>query len=109
MDIWIISTLILVANFFMMLFLFFKMGGFKNTIEWQWLFVNFVLLFRRKIPIRPHIQHYSPNQRTPDFFLVKTYKCSEQRFFKIMSGTYTTIVPESEIYDLVNNPIKQKL
>lgn len=100
MDNWTLAmTLVLGANFIMLLFIFLKIGGF-GKIEWEWMLVRLLLLFKRKITVKPHIQHYRPNQWAADFFLVKTYKCSEQRFFKIMSGTYTTIVPMSEIYEI---------
>lgn len=109
MDNWILAmTIVLAANFFMMLFIFLKIGGF-GKIEWEWMWVSLFLLLQRKIPIKPHIQHYSPHQRTQEFHLVKTYRCSHERFFKLISGTYTTIVPESEIYEIYNKPFKQKI
>lgn len=109
MDNWIIAmTIVLMANFVMMTIVLLKIGGFEKTLQWEWIFVNFVLLFKRKIIVRPQIQHYSPHQRTQQFYVAKTYKCSHERFFKLISGTYTTIVPESEILEIIDNHSTKK-
>lgn len=107
---WIfLLTVVMAANFFMLLFLFVKIGGFDNSIEWKYIKMGFALLLRKKISVKPHIQHYSPNQADTYFYLMKTYKCSNARFFKIISGGYTTIVPETEIHELDNKPFKSKI
>lgn len=60
-------------------------------------YMSIMLIFRKKIKIFPQIQHYSSHQGEEFFYLLKIMKGSHQRFFKVISGSYVTIIPESDI------------
>lgn len=102
----------LMANILMTAFrLMSEFGLFENRkIQDQcaYLIMNINLLFKKKIIVKPHIEYYSEYQGSEHFYLIKTFKCSHERFFKIISGSYTTIVPEHGIYEIDGEPIKTK-
>lgn len=68
--------------------------------EWAFIFMGWKLLFRRAIPIRIHPAHSSIHQWTDEYYLLKIIKCSDQRYFKVISGDFITIIPESAIQQI---------
>lgn len=114
----IVMTLMLIlafANFGILLSIFMERFGTLEDgidgIKMQWAFflMNLKLLFKRQIIVKPHLEYYSRYQATENFYLLKIYVCSHERFFKLISGNYTTIVPERGIIEIDGKPIKTKL
>lgn len=77
--------------------------------QWAFFVMNLSLIFKRPIIVKPHLEYYSPYQATENFFLMKIYKCSHERYFKLISGSYTTIVPERGILEIDGKPFKTTL
>lgn len=107
--------IVAIANFAMSLSIFMERFGtleagvYGIKMQWAFFIMNLKLLFKRQIIVRPHLEYYSGYQATEHFYLLKTYKCSHQRFFKLISGSYTTIIPEHGIIDIDGKPFKPKL
>lgn len=76
--------------------------------RWDLFIMNLRLLYEDKIVVRPHLEYYSAYQSSEKFYLLKTYKCSHETFFKLISGKYTTIVPERGIFEIDGKPLKPK-
>lgn len=86
-----------------------EFGLFQNKIfqtEYAFFIININLLFKKKIIVKPHLEYYSSHQATEHFYLLKIYECSHERFFKLISGSYTTIVPERGIYEIDGKSLK---
>ena len=100
---------LLMVNILLMCFsLLTEFGLFQNRkfeIECAYFIMNINLLFKKRIIVKPHIEYYSPKQVTEHFYLVKIYGCSHERYFKLISGSYTTIVPESGIFEIDGVPL----
>lgn len=98
--------ILMIANFGMSLSIFmerfgtFKVGIYDIRTQWAFFAINIALLFKKKIIVKTHIEYYSQYQATEHFYLLKTYKCSHERFYKLISGSYTAIVPERGILEL---------
>lgn len=101
----------MVVGAFLMNFIIFfiALSKIQHRINWKWAFMNIRLLFKKKVVVRPHIQHYTSKQGSDQFYLLKTYKCSHSRHFKLISGAYTTIVPDSEVHDINGKPLTKNL
>lgn len=105
----VIMLFVSMANFAMSLYMFMdKMGTDGIRSWWAFFSMNLALLLKRPISVKPHLEYYSPYQATENFFLLKVYKCSHERHFKLISGNYTTIVPEKGIIEIDGKPLKQK-
>lgn len=108
MTMWLMIGLLMINILLMAFNLMKEFGLFQNRdfeTECAYLIMRINLLFKKKIMVRPRIEHYSPRQATENFYLVKIYKCSHERHFKLMSGSYTTIVPESGIFEIDGVPL----
>lgn len=109
-----LMLLLSIANFTMSFYIFMdRFGTLKagfDGIRTQWAFfvMNLALLFKRPIIVKPHIEYYSPYQATENFYLLKIYNCSHERYFKLISGSYTTIVPERGIIEINGKPLNNK-
>lgn len=110
----IIILLLSLANFTMSFSIVMdRFGTMKagiDGIRTQWAFIsmNIALILKRQILVKPHLEYYSPYQATEHFFLLKIYKCSHERYFKLISGSYTTIVPERGIIEIDGKPFNIK-
>lgn len=101
MNYWDVATIILAtANLLLVGGLVDKMGGFGRNSTLEFMSTKIRILFGKKIYVHPHIQHYSPKMKTGGFVLVKEYKCSDGKYYKLASGSYTIIVPEDEIHSM---------
>lgn len=104
-----------IANFGMSLSIFMERFGtlergiYGVKMQWAFFIMNLKLLFKRQIIVKPHIEYYSPYQATEHFYLLKIYSCSHEKYFKLISGSYTTIVPEHGILEIDGKPFKTKL
>lgn len=86
-----------------------EFGLFENRSfqeELEFAVMNANLLFKKKILVKPHLEYYSHLQATEHFYLLRTYRCSHERYFKLISGSYTTIVPEHGILEIDGKPFK---
>ena len=68
--------------------------------ELVYLVMGIRLLFTKKIIIKVHPNYSSIHQWTDNYYLLKIIKCSDQRYFKVISGDFVTVVPESAIQEI---------